>query len=108
MDLPQRVNPRAYSYHTKAILHATKDVAESTIKDAVEELHNLEGNEVDENGVLKTAISSDGTLQRWGFSSLNGCVTAISMETGKILDCEPLRRVRHTCNKFGGKDDFRY
>ena len=41
MDMPQPVNPSAYSYHTKAILCATKDVAESTIKDAVEELHNL-------------------------------------------------------------------
>ena len=30
MDMPQPVNPNAYSYHTKAILRATKDVAEST------------------------------------------------------------------------------
>ena len=41
MDMPQPVNPKAYSYHTKAILHATKDVAESIIKDAVEQLHNM-------------------------------------------------------------------
>ena len=106
MDMPQPVNPRAYSYHTKAILRATKDVAELTIKDAVEELHNVKSNEVDENGVLKTAISCDGTWQRRGFSSLNGCVTAISMETGKILDVEPLSKVCHTCKKFEGKDDL--
>ena len=30
IDMPQPVNPNAYSYHTKAILRATKDVAEST------------------------------------------------------------------------------
>ena len=97
MDMPQPISPRAYSYHTKAILRATKDVPESTIKDAVEELHNLKNDEVDENGVLKTAISCDGTWQRRGFSSLNGCVTAICMSTGKIFDVEPLGKVCHTC-----------
>ena len=30
--------------------------------------------------------SCDGTWQRRGFSFLNGCVTAISMDTRKILD----------------------
>ena len=54
-------------------------------KRCVEELHNIKNDEVDENGVIKTAISCDSTWQRRGFSSLNGCVTAISMETGKIL-----------------------
>lgn len=106
MDMPQPISARAYSYHTKAILRATKDVAESTIKDAVEELHNLKSYEVDDNGVLETAISCDGTWQRRGFSSLNGCVTAISMETGKILDVEPLSKVCHTCKKFEGKDSL--
>ena len=106
MDMPQPVNPNAYSYHTKAILPATKDVAKSTIKDAVEELHNLKSDEVDEDGILKTAILCDGTWQRRGFSSLNGCVTAISMETGKILDLEPLSKVCDTCKKLESKDDL--
>ena len=77
MDIPQPVSPNAYSYHTKAILRATMDVAESTIRDAVEEFHNLKSDEVDENGVLKTAVSCDGTLPRRGFSSLNGCMIAV-------------------------------
>ena len=88
-------------------MRATKDVAESIIKDAVEQLHNLKHDEVDENGVLKTAISCDGSWQRRGFSSLNGCVTAISMETGKVLDVEPLSKVCHTCKKLEGKNDLK-
>ena len=44
------------------------------------------------------------------FSSLNGCVTAISMDTGKILEVEPLIKQSHgykisitgaICNTFG-------
>ena len=46
MDIPQPINPNAYSYHTKAILRATVDVAQSTIRDAVEELHNLKSDEL--------------------------------------------------------------
>ena len=35
------------------------------------------------------------TWQRRGFSSLNGCVTAISMDTGTILEVEPLIKQSH-------------
>jgi hypothetical protein len=41
--------------------------------------------QVSEDGedILETAVSFDGTWQRRGFTSLNGCVTVISMENGK-------------------------
>ena len=48
--------------------------------------------------------------QRRGFSSLNGCVTAIGMDTGKILEVEPLIKQSRgskmsitgaICNTFG-------
>ena len=38
---------------TALLSSAAKDVAESIIKDAVEELHNLKDDEVDKNGVPK-------------------------------------------------------
>ena len=53
---------------------------------------------------------SSRTWQRRGFCSLNGCVTAISMDTGKILEVEPLIKQIHgskmsitgaICNTFG-------
>lgn len=31
-------------------------------------------------------VSGDGTWQRRGHSSLNGCVSLISIDTGKIID----------------------
>ena len=44
------------------------------------------------SSITDTAVSVDGSWQRRGFSSLNGVVTAISMDTDKILDCEPMSR----------------
>ena len=41
---------------------------------------------------MNCAVSCDGTWKRRGFSSLNGCVATISMDTGKILDVEPLSK----------------
>jgi hypothetical protein len=46
MDMPNPLT-RGLVYHTKAVLHATKEVAESTMKHiAVGKLHNLKSNNV--------------------------------------------------------------
>ncbi|GFT13138.1 uncharacterized protein TNCV_2855281 [Trichonephila clavipes] len=42
------------------------------------------------HGIVNCGVSVDGTWQRRGFSSLNGCVSAISVDTGKIIDFETL------------------
>ena len=42
-------------------------------------------------------VSVDGTWQRRGYSSLNGVVVAISIDTGKILDLEILTRYCRQC-----------
>ena len=47
--------------------------------------------------IVDTAISCDGTWQRRGYSSLNGIVTIISMENGKVLDVEPMTRICKPC-----------
>ena len=44
--------------------------------------------DANESNITDTAVSSDGTWQRRGYSSLNGAVVAISMETGRVLDVE--------------------
>ena len=41
---------------------------------------------------------SDGSWQRRGFSSLNGVVTVISIENGKILDTETICKLYKACN----------
>lgn len=78
MNMPPPVGTKPYNDHTKAILRAVKDVAEKTTKDAAEEIFNSKSQNGEE--IVKTGVSCDGTWQRRGFSSLHGCVTAISME----------------------------
>lgn len=82
-------------------MRAYKDVAESIVQYAVEELHNLKYDQVDENGVL------NGVHGKYGrFLSLHRCVTTITMESCKILDLQPRSKVCHTCKKYEGKDDL--
>ena len=71
--------------------NCTKVVAERSMVEAAKEIKG----EVD---VIDTAVSVDGTWQRRGFTSLNGIVTAISVDTGKILDCEIMSRNCKACN----------
>jgi hypothetical protein len=94
------INPRAYSYHTKAILYATKEVAESTMKHAVGKLHNLKSNNVVRMEFLKLLYHV--TVPGKEGDSLCYVVVfpVISTETAKILDVEPLSKVCHSCMKF--------
>lgn len=103
MNMPPPVGTKPYARHTKAILRAAKDVAEMSTNDAAKEIHNSKTQNAKE--IVKTAVSCDGTWQRRGFSSLHGCVTAISMETGKVLDVEPLSKVCQQCKKHEGDEE---
>ena len=96
MDMPAPPKPSAYHHHNKALLKAAKTVAEETMADGASEI--LGNNE----GISQCSVSCDGTWQKRGYSSLNGCVTVLSMETGKCLDIEILSKVCHgwqTINK---------
>ena len=98
MNMPPPPRPTPYSSHNKAILQSAKTVYTKTVNNATNEIHHLK--QTSSNEVVDCAVSCDGTWQRRGFSSLNGCVTTISMDTGKILDVEPLSKVCHTCKKL--------
>ena len=47
--------------------------------------------------ITNVPVSVDGTWQKRGFSSLNGVVTAISVDSGKILDTEIMSRKCKGC-----------
>ncbi|GFV60407.1 uncharacterized protein TNCV_3470421 [Trichonephila clavipes] len=48
--------------------------------------------------VAECGVSVDGTLQRRGHSSLNGCVVVLSIDTGKVLDLEVMSKWCRNCN----------
>ncbi|GFV76979.1 uncharacterized protein TNCV_690491 [Trichonephila clavipes] len=65
------------------------------MNEAAAEIH--EKNNFDE--VVQCGVSVDGTWQRRGHLSLNGCVSAISIDTGKVLDMEVMSKMCRLCLK---------
>jgi len=47
--------------------------------------------------VVDTSVSCDGSWHKRGYSSLNGVFTAISIDSGKILDVEAMSRSCKAC-----------
>ncbi|GFU22280.1 uncharacterized protein TNCV_4856211 [Trichonephila clavipes] len=52
------------------------------------------------NKIVECGISVDGTWQRRGYSSMNGCVSALSVDTGKVVDIEIMSSYCPTCRKI--------
>lgn len=103
MNMPPIPRSAPYSLHNKALLKAAKEVCLETMNDAAKEIHVLKNKCEDE--VADCGISCDGTWQRRGFSSLNGCVAAISMDTGKVVDVEVLSKFCKLCKMHEDDDD---
>ena len=101
MNMPPPPQPSAYRACNIALANAVKTVAVKTMKDAANELRNDQLNEVNQ-----CAVSCGGTWQRRGHSSLNGCVTTLSMESGKCLDVEVLTKVCHGCQRIQSENDL--
>ena len=97
MNMPPIPRSSPYAAHNKALSKAAKEVCSETMNDAAKEIHILKGKA--ENEMADCGISCDGSWQRRGFSSLSGRVTAISMDTGKVLDAEVLSRFCKECKK---------
>ncbi|GFV86709.1 uncharacterized protein TNCV_3964391 [Trichonephila clavipes] len=52
------------------------------------------------NKIVECGISVKGTWQRRGYSSMNGCVAALSVDTGKVVDIEIMSSYCPTCRKI--------
>ena len=104
MNMPPPPKPKAYSKHNKALLKASKSVANKTMNDAQKEIHNLNGQDLNE--FSNCGVSCDGTWQKRGHSSLNGCVAVLSIDTGKCLDVEVLSKVCQACQRHEPSNDL--
>ena len=96
MDMPKPMTKNNYNKVVKKLVTATETVAKETMSDAIEELRSASS--VSPDSVMDIAISQDGTWQRRGHSSLNGCVAAVSMDNGKVVDIEPMSRYCRGCS----------
>lgn len=96
MNLPLPMAKASFYKLSSKINKAVKNVAQKCIQDAAKEARAKSLNNCDE-GYADIRVSNDGAWQRRGFSSLNGNVTTIAMDTGKIIDYESMSRYCQTC-----------
>ena len=78
MNIPSLPSKNKYGTIAKALKTAAFTFAKDSMKSAAEE---FECNANDE-----CAVSVDGSREKHGYTSLDGCVTAIAIESGKMLD----------------------
>lgn len=95
MNIPKPLAKKNYAKLVNTIALACKKPAQDAMLEAASELKRNHGNK---EVVVDTSISCDGSWQRRGFSSLNGFVSAISMDSGKIVDIEPMSRYCRQCS----------
>ncbi|GFY12893.1 uncharacterized protein TNCV_3074531 [Trichonephila clavipes] len=91
--------------HELKLLEAVQLCSEENMKAAFKEVQNFKKS-------TTCGVSVDGTWQRRGHMSLNGCVSVISIDTGKILDlevmtqyckmCELNVKCEHVCSNYKG------
>ncbi|GFU82537.1 uncharacterized protein TNCV_4869201 [Trichonephila clavipes] len=79
LNLP-RLSKTAYTNHENKLM-----LVNYQCKKAASELLVLHPTK---NKIVECGISVDGTWQRRGYSSMNGCVAALSVDTGKVVDIE--------------------
>ena len=71
---------------SRQITVATQEIAERSTKDTANDLKGKN------DAITNVPVFVHGTCRKRGFPSLNGVVTAISVESGKILDSEIMSR----------------
>ena len=69
---------------------------------ATEELRQLKptlrNDDVTVNDITDVGLSFVGAWQKRGFTSLNGFVAGISIDTGHVIDVQPMSRYCQVCH----------
>ena len=103
LNMPPPLTRKNYGTVSRSVLAASKSIAEESMAKAAEEIVSL--GQADENGIVDSSVSCDGTWQKRGYSSLNGVFTAISTDSGKIVDVECMSRFCKICDRKKGQNE---
>lgn len=76
--------------HETKLLEAVQFASDQNMEQASREIK-------DKNKSIACGVSVDGTWQRRGHTSLNGCVSVISIDTGKVLDIQVMSKYCRIC-----------
>ncbi|GFS49544.1 uncharacterized protein TNCV_2968381 [Trichonephila clavipes] len=82
LNLPQ-LTKTAYKNQEAKLLKEVQEVAEESMIKAATEI--VEKKQNLSSDIVKCGISVDSTWQRRGYTSMNGCVAAISVDTDNLL-----------------------
>lgn len=85
----------AYTKYTKILGECVSNVSERSMISATKEAVQENGGDID------ISIAFDGTWQKRGYKSKNGCCTVTSVDTGKVLDVDVLTKYCSGCVKCG-------
>ncbi|GFV82876.1 uncharacterized protein TNCV_1178911 [Trichonephila clavipes] len=97
LNLP-RLTKTAYKNQDAKLLKVVQEVAEESMIKAATEIVDKKQNL--SSDIVKCGISVDSAWQRRGYTSMNGCVAAISVDTGKVLDIEVMSSYCPTCKRL--------
>ena len=102
MNHPPPMHEKNYRNIGYTFYDGVKEVAESVMKEACDQVRSLStGYNAEDNVIMDTGVTLDGTWQKRGFTSYNGAVMAISIHTGKILDLEAVSVLSILCKYRG-------
>ncbi|GFT06122.1 uncharacterized protein TNCV_1595391 [Trichonephila clavipes] len=87
LNIPS-VSKAAYKSCEKKLLNVASVVSKNAMIEASDEIRKLKNT----SDVAECGVSVDGTWQRRGHSSLNGCVAVLSIDTGKVVDLEVMSK----------------
>lgn len=102
MNMPGPVKKKSFATHVSRIAKVSKLVAEADMKktgNCIRKEIRLKKDEI-----MDLSVSCDGTWARRGYQSLYGMVSAIHVESGKILDFETKSKVCYKCRAKQGLD----
>ena len=99
LNLPKPMTRNNYDNISNVLKDSAKCVAEKSMQNAVNELTTFQriSYTTADGPVIDIGVSVDGSWQRRGYSSLNGVITAISIDSGKIVDVESMSRYCRLC-----------
>ena len=87
MNMPSVPTENNYSKVNVSWKSALCNIARKSMEKAAKDVKSML-----REGSVGCGVLVDGCWQRRGYQSLNGCVAAISIDTGKVLDVEPMSR----------------
>ena len=99
MNMPRPMALTTYNKIVDKMAAAASDIANDTMTEATLAIHetNSKDDSIDSDEPVDIAVSVDGTWQRRGFSSNNGVVAALSVDTGKVIDVEAMSKTCKAC-----------